>query len=193
MDLDAIRQSTRRSACAPARCLHACAALVLGAVVVSAGAQTLSEKARESGCVDKPKVVEGSTYRCSTSSGAAAYFNVPANASVSVPAPERSAPVRRPAAGPSPTPSATAFPRVDPETQRGRDDMRRKVLGDELAAEEKLLADSRAAYANGAPSPTAEEQADPQKYADRIARLRQAVQLHERNIEALKKELGAGR
>ena len=71
--------------------------------------------------------------------------------------------------------------------------MRRKVLTDELAAEEKLLAEARTAYANGAPAPLPEEQANAEKYQQRIARLRQAVQLHERNIEALKKELGSTR
>jgi Domain of unknown function (DUF4124) len=82
------------------------------------------------------------------------------------------------------------FPRVDPGTQKGRDDVRRKVLGDELANEEQLLAEARVAYANGAPVPLPEEQANADKYRERIARYRQAIQLHERNIEALKKELG---
>ena len=59
-----------------------------------------------------------------------------------------------------------------------------------VSAEEKFLADARAAYGNGAPVPLPEEQADAEKYRQRIARLRQEVQLHERNIEALKKELG---
>ena len=68
--------------------------------------------------------------------------------------------------------------------------MRRKVLAEELATEEQLLAEARAAYANGAPVPLPEEQSNAEKYRERIARLRQAVQLHERNIEALKKELG---
>ncbi len=45
-------------------------------------------------------------------------------------------------------------------------------------------------YANGAPVPLGEEQANADKYRERIARLRQSVQLHERNVEALKKELG---
>jgi hypothetical protein len=71
--------------------------------------------------------------------------------------------------------------------------MRRKVLGDELASEEKLLAEARAAYANGAPPASADEQANPQKYADRIAKLRQAVALHERNVDALRKELAIAR
>jgi len=91
------------------------------------------------------------------------------------------------------TPTPAGFPKVDAETQKGRDDMRRKVLADELATEEKLLAEARTLYANGAPVPLPEEQSNAAKYQDRIARLRQSVQLHERNIEALKKELGATR
>jgi phage shock protein A len=69
--------------------------------------------------------------------------------------------------------------------------MRRKVLQDELAAEEKLLGEARAAYANGTPAPLAEERGLPQRYQERIARLRQSMQLHERNVEALRKELSA--
>jgi hypothetical protein len=88
------------------------------------------------------------------------------------------------------TPTPGDFPRVDSGTQKGRDEVRRKVLGEELAAEEQLLAESRVAYANGAPAPLPEEQSNAEKYRERIARYRQAVQLHERNIEALRKELG---
>jgi hypothetical protein len=87
------------------------------------------------------------------------------------------------------TPSPAGFPRVDPDTQKNRDDVRRKVLNDELATEEKLLAEARAQYADGAPLPLAEERADAEKYRVRIGRLRQAVAIHEKNVEALKKEL----
>ncbi len=87
----------------------------------------------------------------------------------------------------SATPSS--FPRVEPETQKSRDDMRRKVLGDELASEEKLLGEARDAYGNGAPPPLAGEQNDAEKYRQRIARLRQVVQVHERNVDALRKEI----
>lgn len=142
--------------------------------------------------MDAPRVVEGSTYRCTTSSGASAYFNVPDGG-------DRTP--RRPSSGnssgapapPAATPSAPGLPRVDAATQKGRDDMRRKVLQDELATEEKLLLESRSAYANGAPPALPEEQAQPQRYAERIGRLRQAVLLHERNIEALRRELGLPR
>jgi Domain of unknown function (DUF4124) len=89
------------------------------------------------------------------------------------------------------TPTPAGFPRVDADTQRGRDDVRRKVLTDELSTEEKLLAESRAAYGDGAPAPLPEEQTNAQKYADRLGKLRQAVTLHEKNVEALRKELSA--
>jgi hypothetical protein len=101
------------------------------------------------------------------------------------------APRKSSAPGKSSTPTPAGFPKVDAETQRTRDDMRRKVLTDELSAEEKLLADARKDYNSGAPTPLPEEQANAAKYQDRVARLRQAVQLHERNIEALKKELAS--
>jgi hypothetical protein len=102
---------------------------------------------------------------------------------------------RRSSAGGSSTRTGTptGFPRVDSETQKNRDDMRRKVLNDELASEEKLLGAARDAYGNGAPQPLADEQNDAERYRQRIARLRQAVQLHERNVEALRKEIGAMR
>ena len=107
------------------------------------------------------------------------YFNVPGGAAEGAGASARGAP----------TPSN--FPKVDAATQKGRDDVRRTVLTDELATEEKLLDEARAAYANGAPPPTPAEQVAPEKYAERVVKLRQAMTLHEKNIEALKKELAA--
>jgi hypothetical protein len=103
------------------------------------------------------------------------------------------APRPKAGSGAAKSPTPTGFPRVEPEAQKSRDELRRKVLADELASEEKLLAEARTAYDNGAPVPLAEEQSDAEKYRQRIARLRQAVQLHERNIEALRKELAAVR
>jgi Domain of unknown function (DUF4124) len=93
--------------------------------------------------------------------------------------------------GAAKTPTPTGFPRVDADAQKSRDELRRKVLEDELASEEKLLGEARSAYGNGAPAPLADEQNDAEKYRQRISRLRQALQLHERNIEALRKEIAA--
>ena len=80
-------------------------------------------------------------------------------------------PRRTGGAGAKPSATPPGFPRVEPETQRSRDEMRRKVLGDELASEEKLLAEARDAYGNGAPSPMPDE----------------------RNVEALRKEIATTR
>src|SRR5262249_25529266 len=69
------------------------------------------------------------------------------------------------------SPSPAGFPKVDAKTQKGRDDGRRKVLSDELAIEEKLLAETRKVYADGAPAPLPDEKNDAEKYRDRIAKL----------------------
>lgn len=133
--------------------------------------------------MDRPEGAGGSLYRCKTATGTPAYFNV--EGADNAPAPRKGA-----SSGKS-TPTPAGFPKVDAETQRTRDDMRRKVLTDELSAEEKALAEARKDYNSGAPTPLPEEQSNAAKYQERIARLRQSVQLHERNIDALKKELGS--
>jgi hypothetical protein len=156
------------------------------ALVASGGAEaaTLAAKAKESGCTGRPTLVEGTMYKCTTQSGYLAYFNVP-GATGEQPA----GAVTR---GGS-TPAPQGFPKVDSATQKSRDTVRRKVLTDELAAEQRLLAEARAAYGSGAPPVSQEEKEVPQKYAERVARLRQAVTLHEKNIAALQKELASTR
>src|ERR1700704_1999248 len=162
----------KRCAHAPVWCRIAMVAALSGAAVC-ANAVTLGEKAKENGCIGAPVATTSGMYKCPTSSGPA-YFNVPGAESRG---PETS--VTR--ATTTPTPSG--FQRVDPATQKGRDDVRRKVLAEELATEEQLLAEARITYANGAPAPLPEEQTSADKYRERIARLRQSVQLHERNID----------
>jgi hypothetical protein len=146
------------------------------ACATSTAHAALSDRASDAGCSSKPMLVEGSMYKCTTRSGNTAYFNVPG----AVAAAAR-------------TPAPAGFPKVDAGTQKGRDILRNKVLTDELATEEKLLTEARAAYGDGTPPPLPDEKANAQKYADRLARLRQAVALHEKNIEALKRELAASK
>jgi hypothetical protein len=166
-----------------------CAVALCGCIAASAAvAASLSGKAKEEGCTGKPTVVQGTgLYRCPTQNGVH-YFNLPAGASGQSDAGGGGAAA---VARSAPTPST--FPKVDAATQKGRDDVRRKVLTEELATEQKLLDEARAAYANGAPPPTPEEKNLPQRYAERVVRLKQAVSLHEKNIEALQKELAAKR
>lgn len=71
------------------------------------------------------------------------------------------------------------FPRVAPNTQRKRDDMRRQLLLEELSSEQRNLGAAQSAYTSGRRQPGAE-----------LNRLLDAVRLHEKNIEMLNKELG---
>ena len=80
------------------------------------------------------------------------------------------------------------FPRVDSGTQRKRDDVRRSVLEAELATEQRNLADAHLAQQAGEKL-RANEKTDGWKI--RVAKLRDAVKLHEDNVVALKRELAS--
>lgn len=76
------------------------------------------------------------------------------------------------------TSTPSYFPRVDSSTQRRRDDMRRQLLLEELRSEENNLSAARSALTKGARQPGVD-----------LAKLGDAVRLHEKNIEMLNKEL----
>ncbi|MCX7175960.1 MAG: DUF4124 domain-containing protein [Proteobacteria bacterium] len=80
------------------------------------------------------------------------------------------------------------FPRVDGDTQRGRDGDRRRILEQELAAEQLNLDKARKSLAEGEATRLGDEKSY-QKYLDRVQGLKDNIALHERNIEALKREL----
>lgn len=82
------------------------------------------------------------------------------------------------------------FPKVDGQTQKKRDDLRKQILQEELSGEEKSLADAQKSLNEGEKTRLADEANNPQKYLDRIKKLKSNVSLHEKNIAALKKELG---
>ncbi len=84
--------------------------------------------------------------------------------------------------------SPASFPRVDSQTQRTRDGDRRRILEDELGAEESKLQDLRTEYNSGAPQRLAGERSDA-RYQERVARLQAEVQRTENNIASLKREL----
>lgn len=89
--------------------------------------------------------------------------------------PKAATPPSRPRAS---TPSPAYFPKVDPSTQRRRDDMRRQLLMQELASEQRNLDAARRAHAEASRLPGAD-----------LKRLAENVRLHEKNIEMLNKEL----
>ncbi len=93
-------------------------------------------------------------------------------------------------APPKPKPVSTPqnFPRVDNETQKKRDVSRRDILEQELASEQKLLEEAKKALAEGEAIRLGSER-NYQKYLDRVQGLKDNVSLHEKNIEALNKEI----
>lgn len=81
------------------------------------------------------------------------------------------------------------FPRVDPGAQRARDDTRRQILEQELASEQSALATAQSALT----SETAVEVVGEQGATEAQRRLqpyRDKVELHQRNIDALQREIG---
>ena len=86
------------------------------------------------------------------------------------------------------TQSPADFPKVDANTQKKRDGVRGKILEDELKAEEQALKEAQRALKEGEAVRMGDER-NYQKYLDRIQKLKDAVAVHETNIEAIKKEM----
>ena len=93
------------------------------------------------------------------------------------------------------TPTPADFPRVSPDQQKSRDGDRRAILEQELGNEQKQLEESRRVLAEQ------EARIDPSeriaggginqaKVQERVQTYRDSVALHERNIEALRREIG---
>src|SRR3989338_5149223 len=83
------------------------------------------------------------------------------------------------------------FPKVDGETQKVRDDTRRKILEDELSTEKKLLEEARQSLREGEENPEGFRGKDGKtyrnmaKYEEKTKMLNDLVELHQKNIEAL--------
>ena len=92
---------------------------------------------------------------------------------------------------PRPTTSqstSSSFPKVTPDAQRQRDDSRRQVLEKELATEESALADARKALSEQEAIRLGNE-ANYQKVLDRLQPFKDKADLHQRNVDALRKEI----
>ena len=87
------------------------------------------------------------------------------------------------------TPSPAGFPKVDGDTQKARDNDRRKILEQELSAEQKNLELARKELADQEAVRTGDER-NYQRVIERLQPYKDKVALHERNLEALKKEIG---
>jgi hypothetical protein len=108
------------------------------------------------------------------------------------------------------TPIRASLASIDVQTQKRRDDGRRRILEDELQKEEQSLGEARSSLAQEQQNPelaaavrVAQNAVDPtpaqlqefrqniDKASGRIRGLQATVAEHEKNVEALKKELGA--
>ena len=86
------------------------------------------------------------------------------------------------------SPSPAGFPKVDPATQKSRDGARRRILEEELAAEEKALIEAKGELTEQEGVRTGDER-NYQRVLDRLQKYKDEVERHQKNVEALKKEL----
>ncbi|MGZ8992997.1 MAG: DUF4124 domain-containing protein [Burkholderiaceae bacterium] len=84
--------------------------------------------------------------------------------------------------------SPASFPRVDGETQRTRDSDRRRILEDELRAEEERLAKLKSEFNNGEPERRGDER-NFALYKERTQRLHEDIARTENNVRALAREM----
>lgn len=121
-------------------------------------------------------------YKCADPDGHVTYSNVQSSHCKKLNLePVSTVPAAKPAAK-APTPAN--FPRVDENQQKSRDGDRRRILESELAAEQKNLDEAKKALAEQEVPRNGEGRASP-----RAQDLRNSAALHERNIEAIRKEI----
>ena len=96
----------------------------------------------------------------------------------------------RPRTGPAATTAATAASgvRVDPVAQRQRDSDARRILENELKVEETKLATMEKEFNGGQPERLGDEK-NYQKYLDRVAEMRSAIERKQIDIAALRREI----
>lgn len=123
-------------------------------------------------------------YKCIDASGGTVISNsrLEKNCKAIASSPENSlpAPPKARPAGAAANPSPAGFPRVPEDTQKARDGDRRHILEQELAGEQRSLEQARKDLS---------EQEALRGPADRLAPYRDRVAQHERNIQAIQKEI----
>jgi len=134
----------------------------------------------------------GTVWRCTEQDGRAHYTNIKKETEgkqCTVVTKEVSVvsgpPVRERSAA---TPTPPNFPRVDKDTQRSRDDGRRRILEDELTTEERSLNDAKSKLAEQESVRHGDEK-NYQRVLDRLRPYQDAVDRAERNVAALKREI----
>ncbi|MBS1191078.1 MAG: hypothetical protein H6R10_2870 [Rhodocyclaceae bacterium] len=121
-------------------------------------------------------------YKCTDENGAILISNakVDKNCKPVVSAPDTSVPAPRAKAPAAANPSPAGFPKVAEDTQKARDGDRRRILEQELASEQKSLEAARKDLSDQEAAKASPDRLQP--YRDRLGQ-------HERNIQAINREL----
>jgi hypothetical protein len=127
-------------------------------------------------------------YKCVDDDGHVTYTNTKPSAKAKCSALSRDQRVSTVPGRAANTPSPTGFPKVDGNTQKARDNDRRKILEQELETEQKNLDQAKKELAEQEAVRTGDER-NYQRVIERLQPFKDKVALHERNLEALKKEI----
>lgn len=126
-------------------------------------------------------------YKCTDVNGGTLISNtrVDKNCKAIVSGPESTLPAPKPRPGAAANSTPAGFPKVGEDTQKARDGDRRHILEQELAGEQRSLEQARKELAEQESIRTAGDNRQ-----DRILPYKDRVAQHERNIQAIQKELG---
>ena len=133
-------------------------------------------------------------YRCTDASGGTLISNTRVDKNCKpivtgdapVPAPAGAKPKSGAAANPTPA----GFPRVAEDTQKARDNDRRHILEQELAAEQRNRDQAKKELAEQESVLAASPERNSPKMQERLQPYRERIAQHERNIQAIQKEMG---
>ncbi|MGC0151802.1 DUF4124 domain-containing protein [Chromobacterium vaccinii] len=130
-------------------------------------------------------------YKYVDANGNVTYTNVPLRGAQPIKLnPLSSYPSRKNGSAPAKPAASGGYPNVDAGTQKQRDGGRKKILEQELANEAKALDAAKQALADGKAVRLGNEARNYQKYLDRVQKLQDEVTDREKNVDALKRELG---
>lgn len=137
-------------------------------------------------------VIAQTIYKCTDDNGGTLISNTKVNKNCKVVSSSPESPISAPKArssGAAATPTPAGFPRIQEDTQKARDTDRQRILEQELASEQRNLEQARKDLAEQEAVRSGDEK-NYQRVLDRLQPYKERVSQHERNIEAIQKELG---
>lgn len=138
-----------------------------------------------------PSLVQAEIYKAVDANGHVTYSSAPIKGGKKIIL--EPLPTMVPMARVPPADSSGSFPRVDGQTQKNRDNTRFLILQNELSEEERLLEEAKLNLNEASPEvykgKDGKTYRNTEKYEEKTKPLNEQVELHQRNIEALKTEL----